>query len=274
MLRNANPATLPKISVVIPAYNEEDYLADCLTAVKNQTLAPHEIIVVDNNSTDNTAAIARSFAGVKIVFQETAGIAAARDAGFNTACGDIIVRTDADTRPDTDWLARTVHILSEDVQAVTGPIYYYDLPAQKLFKLLGIYIQTKLAGSRGRAKFLAGANMAIRRDTWRAVTSKVCRQNNIHEDLDLAIHLILGGYTIGYDQSMRVATSARRLRGDSQDFYKYMKAYASTYDLHHIGGFRVKVPMLCFMPLHFIAKYLSKIAKNEAPKAVKAFEKI
>lgn len=252
----------PKLSVVIPAFNEEDCLADCLRAVLAQTVKPYEIIVVDNASTDNTAAIAKSFAGVKVITQDTPGITAARDIGFNAATGEIIVRTDADSLPVANWLERVSQSLTSDVQAVTGPIYYPDLPAQKLLKHLGIYIQGKLAGPGSRPKFLAGANMAIRSSTWRALSPKLCRRNNIHEDLDLAIHLIKNGNVIGYDKEMRVATSPRRLRGDSRDFYKYIRAYEHTYSLHGIKNLSIKVPMLCFLPLHFMAKLLSRTNKK------------
>lgn len=263
----------PKISVVIPAYNEEDYLADCLNAVMAQTVKPHEIIVVDNNSTDNTTAIAKSFPRVRVVLQEVPGIAASRDLGFSAASGDIIARTDADTRPDPDWLDRTIRSMAPDVQAVTGPIYYYDLPAQKLFERLGIYIQGKLAGRKNRPKFLAGSNMAIRKDAWQKISGKLCLVENTHEDLDLAIHLINNGYVIGYDQHMRVATSARRLRGESQDFYKYMRAYKQTYSLHGISNLSIKIPMLCFMPLHFMAKLFGGTDKKQTMVPFEASEK-
>lgn len=250
------------ISVVIPAHNEEIYLADCLKAILAQTVKPNEIIVVDNNSTDNTAAIAKGFAGVKVVTQKTPGIAAARDAGFNVATGDIIARTDADTHPDPNWLERILESMPPNIDAVTGPIYYYDLPAQKPFKHLGIFIQTRLAGSDNRPKFLAGSNMAIRRNVWQKIAPGLCHKDSIHEDLDLAIHLIENDFVIGYDRQMRVATSARRLGGDSQDFHKYMKAYAATYDRHHISNLSIKVPMLCYMPLHFVAR-LSRANSKE-----------
>ena len=113
--------------------------------------------------------------------------------------------------------------------------------------------------------------------TWRfekihgKVSGKLCQIDNTHEDLDLAIHLINNGYVIGYDQHMRVATSARRLRGDSQDFYKYMRAYKHTYSLHGINNLSTKVPMLCFMPLHFMAKFLAGFSRNRAPEVIKAF---
>ena len=73
-----------KVSVVIPAYNEEKYIVDCLKALSNQTIAPDEVIVVDNNSTDKTASLARQ-AGAKVITVLEPGITPARTAGFNAA---------------------------------------------------------------------------------------------------------------------------------------------------------------------------------------------
>lgn len=86
----------PAVSVVIPAYNEERYLAACLTSLQKQTLKNFETIVVDNNSTDKTAEIARRF-GAKVVKELKQGIIPARERGFREAKAEIIARTDADT---------------------------------------------------------------------------------------------------------------------------------------------------------------------------------
>jgi cellulose synthase/poly-beta-1,6-N-acetylglucosamine synthase-like glycosyltransferase len=76
------------VSVVIPAHNAEKYLGAAIESVRSQTLAPHEIIVVDDGSTDGTARIAQSFADVKTIFQENSGAAAARNNGAQNARGE------------------------------------------------------------------------------------------------------------------------------------------------------------------------------------------
>ena len=55
------------LSIVIPVYNEQDQIKGCLDAIKNQTIAPQEVIVVDNNSNDNSIAIAKKYAFVRII---------------------------------------------------------------------------------------------------------------------------------------------------------------------------------------------------------------
>src|SRR5579885_2506952 len=101
---NAMPARQLRISLVIPAHNEESHLAACLDAVAAQTVRPFEVIVVDNNSSDATAEVARSYSFVRVVREPRQGLAFARDAGFDAARGELIGRIDADTLLPPNWV--------------------------------------------------------------------------------------------------------------------------------------------------------------------------
>ena len=70
------------ISVVIPAWNEEKYIEEALDLIAKQTIQPLEVIVVDNNSVDNTVAIAKR-KGARVIKEARQGITPARNAGFN-----------------------------------------------------------------------------------------------------------------------------------------------------------------------------------------------
>ena len=95
------------ISVVVPAYNEEQYIAACLSSILNQkNEALHEIIVVDNASTDATAQIAASYPGVRVVLEQNKGLPYARQRGLEEAVGDIVAYIDADTKVRPGWLQR------------------------------------------------------------------------------------------------------------------------------------------------------------------------
>jgi glycosyltransferase involved in cell wall biosynthesis len=94
---------MPLISVIIPAFNEEKFLGNCLFSLKNQDFNDFEIIVVDNNSRDKTSKIAKKF-GVKLVSEKNQGAALARNRGAKEAKGEILAFTDADTILPKNWL--------------------------------------------------------------------------------------------------------------------------------------------------------------------------
>src|SRR5689334_13492261 len=93
-----------RVSFVIPVYNEAEQIADCLQAIAQQTVAPFEVLVIDNNSNDGTAAVAANFPFVKVLRERRQGVVYARDRGCNAAKGDIIARIDADTIISEDWV--------------------------------------------------------------------------------------------------------------------------------------------------------------------------
>ena len=80
----------PRVSIIIPVYNGEAFLAEAIESVQAQTYAGFELIVVDDGSTDSSAEIARSYASVKYLYQTYAGTAAARY-GLQSADGEFIV---------------------------------------------------------------------------------------------------------------------------------------------------------------------------------------
>src|SRR5687768_15841626 len=114
----AKPLTL---SIIIPAYNEEAHLGACLQAIADQTEPPDEVIVVDNNSTDRTAKIARSFPFVRLLHEKRQGLRATRSRGVTAARGEIIGRIDADTRLGPEWAAIARRVFADsNVMGVVG----------------------------------------------------------------------------------------------------------------------------------------------------------
>jgi glycosyltransferase involved in cell wall biosynthesis len=107
-------------TVVIPAFNAQDTLADCLRALKRQTTVPDEIIVVDDGSTDGTAGVASGYA-VRLFRQRNQGPAVARNEGARHALGDLLLFTDADCEPASDWVAEmTAPFADSEVSGVKG----------------------------------------------------------------------------------------------------------------------------------------------------------
>lgn len=98
---------MDKISVIIPVRNEEDKIERCLEAVFNQTIKPHEVIVIDGHSTDKTVGNAKKFP-VKILYEDYGTVGGARQIGVENARGDFIAFTDADCIPEKDWLENLI----------------------------------------------------------------------------------------------------------------------------------------------------------------------
>lgn len=86
----------PLVSVVIPAFNAERFLGEAIESVLAQDYSPLETIVVDDGSSDGTAATVRSYPEVKLIVQENAGPAAARNRGFTASRGEFVAFHDAD----------------------------------------------------------------------------------------------------------------------------------------------------------------------------------
>ncbi|WP_018219677.1 glycosyltransferase [Salinispora pacifica] len=111
------------VSVVIPAYNSERTLRACLSAVLAQSHPPHEVIVVDDASTDSTPRIAREFPAVALLPNPVnRGPAAARNRGIRASRGEVVFFVDADCAPAPDALANALRVLTEtpDVDCVHG----------------------------------------------------------------------------------------------------------------------------------------------------------
>jgi CDP-glycerol glycerophosphotransferase len=93
---------MPRISVVVPIYNVEDYLAECLESIATQTFADLEAILVDDGSTDGSAAIAEAYVArdgrFKLLSQPNAGLGAARNTGTDAATGEYLAYVDSDDR--------------------------------------------------------------------------------------------------------------------------------------------------------------------------------
>ena len=98
----------PQISVIIPVYNGQATLQQCLDSVLDQTYDNYELIVVDNNSSDNTKQIIQDFAAkdqrIKYVFEKKQSRGTARNTGVKNSQGDIIAMTDSDCVVSKDWL--------------------------------------------------------------------------------------------------------------------------------------------------------------------------
>ncbi|WP_433796885.1 glycosyltransferase [Actinoplanes sp. CA-252034] len=220
------------ISVVVPVYNEEHFLRACLDAILRQHEPVHEIIVVDNGSDDATSQILGDYAGrVTVLHEPRRGVQHARNRGLDAATGDVLGRIDADTRLDPGWSQAVRRAFrDQDVQAATGPVTYYDMAAARLVDA-GDALFRRVWG-RGPLDWLLGANMAIRSTAWHRVRPELCTDENVHEDIDLGIHLHRAGAATVFAPGMRAGTSARRIANRFGDYSSYTLMTERTYRRH------------------------------------------
>lgn len=122
---------LPRVTVIVPAWNTADVIAECLSALVAQEYpaSRYEICVVDNGSTDATREIVSRFPGVRLLHEASPGSYAARNAGLSAATGDYVAFTDADCTPSAGWLRAGVAVATSrpDAGIVAGRIELYRL---------------------------------------------------------------------------------------------------------------------------------------------------
>src|SRR5688572_24373343 len=160
-----------KISVIIPARNEEDNIGKLLTSVEKQTYPAHlfEVIVVDDHSTDNTAVVVKSYSFAKLIRLESHNINSykkkAIETGIAAASGDLIVTTDADCIVQENWL-RTIAAFKEDTKAVfiTAPVVMEnDSTLLQTFQTLDFLVLQGITAASAQKKIhnmCNGANLA------------------------------------------------------------------------------------------------------------------
>lgn len=179
------------LSLIIPAYNEEDYIGVCLQSIAEQTEKPLEVIVVDNNSTDGTVEIAKKFDFVRVVKEKRQHQAFAQYSGFSIAKGDIIGRIDADSVLPKDWVSKTLAYFDDpDVVAASGSGKAYDV----IFPDFGKFVfdnYFRLSSAFAGHELVWGSNCAFRKDVWPKIKNDMLLRRDIWEDYDLGF--CLGG---------------------------------------------------------------------------------
>ncbi|MGI8433892.1 MAG: glycosyltransferase family 2 protein [Nocardioidaceae bacterium] len=216
------------VSVVIPVKDDAVALERCLELLAQQSVTPLEIVVVDNGSTDTSAAVANRY-GARVVTEPSPGIPAAAATGYDAARGDVIARCDADSVMAEDWVERIARCMTINpgVDALTGDGWFYDAPRNLGWVLKPIYLGTYyvLVHAALGHTTVWGSNMALRRRVWQEVRDSVHRDDpEVHDDIDLAF--ALGPERrVRYDGCLVVGVSARSVRGRHQLRRRFRRAF-------------------------------------------------
>lgn len=209
VIKHVNPKN-PKVSVVIPAYNEGKFIEPTLKSLLNQTHKDFELIVVDNASTDDTAIIAESF-GARVVVQKIKGVAAARQKGFESARGEIIASTDADSIVPANWVAKIAERYEKDSRLAgfggLANLYSGALTATAAGRyLFPIFWQIDKMVSGGWN--MSGFNMSVRKSAFKKIGG-FDTNLKMGEDIDLSKKLRTVG-RVKIDMNLFVFSSGRR----------------------------------------------------------------
>jgi len=223
---------MPKFdaSIVIPAFNEEDYIGACLQSLAWQkTKKKFEVIVIDNNSTDNTNKVAKSFKNklnLKVIVEKEQGRGVARWRGFEEATGNIIFSTDADTILPEDWIEIFMkHFKDKKIVAVTS-LCNIDEPSRMDKAIFKFFLLLANEGHRIALGhyWLSGFSYAIRRDTYEKA-GKINKELDALDDIDLARRVRKLG-KIKLVRNVPVLSSNRRFKnGMTTGLLGYVKPF-------------------------------------------------
>jgi glycosyltransferase involved in cell wall biosynthesis len=220
------------ISIVVPAYNEEKYIGDCLRSiVANRTDDILEIIVINNASTDDTAMVAQQFPGVRVVYEPQKGLTRARQRGLTEAKGELIAYLDADTRMPPTWVATVKKEFAKHPKMVSlsGPFHYYDLPRAKKILAEGLWTLTAMPTFWMIGFMVLGANFVARREALLRVGGFDATISFYGEDTDIARRLSKVGRA-RFSMNFFIIGSGRRLleEGIARAFSRYAMNYFAT----------------------------------------------
>ncbi|MBC2641549.1 MULTISPECIES: glycosyltransferase family 2 protein [unclassified Rhodococcus (in: high G+C Gram-positive bacteria)] len=231
--------TAPMLTVVIPAYNEEATIGRALDALVAQADQIDEIIVVDNNCTDDTVAVAQAHeaAGkIRIITEELPGLIPARNAGIAAAKTPIVARIDADTIVQPGWAQAIREFFATadaGFGAALGPFEQYDMPLQGVQRfMVRVASDTKKDAGIQEARGVYGANMAVRKTAWETILPALHEGRGIWEDSDISLSLHGAGIKIAMLPGMKVQVSGRRMLSSRKSYFEYTASLPRTLRAH------------------------------------------
>ncbi|MEI8339173.1 MAG: glycosyltransferase family 2 protein [bacterium] len=202
-----------KISLIIPAHNEEKYLGRCLKSVTEHAKDLFEIIVIDNASKDKTSEVAKAFPGVRVVLESKKGLTKARQRGLLEAKGDILAYIDADTYVSENWFSviKREFAKNKNLACLSGPYKYYDIP--KLHQIfVSVYWYFGYITYLFTNYMIVGGNFAIRKDVIEKMGGFDTTIEFYGEDTNVARRAKEHG-KVKFDFDFFIHTSGRRFAG-------------------------------------------------------------
>jgi GT2 family glycosyltransferase len=219
----AASAARPSVSVLVCTYNGSATLDECLEGVGRLRYPDYQVIVVDDGSTDDSAAIARRHL-VRLIRTENRGLSAARNTALAAATGVVVAYIDDDACPDPDWLSYLVAALADGTHAgVGGPnlrVPGDGLSAEAVASAPGGPTHVLLSDTV--AEHIPGCNMAFRRDQLTAIGGFDPRFRVAGDDVDVCWRVQARGWTLGFHPA---AVVWHHRRGSLRRFWGQQRGY-------------------------------------------------
>lgn len=213
----------PRISVVVCSYNGAKTIRDTLEGLLRLEYPEYEVIVIDDGSTDGTAAIAREY-GFHLISTENRGLSNARNTGMQVAKGEIVAYIDDDAYPDRHWLTYLASVFCHtDHVGVGGPNLAPpgDGPiADCVANAPGGPVHVLITDRE--AEHIPGCNMAFRKATLQSIGGFDPRFRTAGDDVDVCWRLQQRGWTLGFHPSALVW---HHRRNSVRAYWKQQKGY-------------------------------------------------
>ena len=211
------------ISVIIPSYNEEENIAQCLVSLSHQTISrgDYEIIVVDGGSKDDTCEIAKKYAD-KVFTQTSKKVGGARNDGVMAARGEIVATTDADCILPPNWIKTLTEDFSDPpVVQCYGPVYPIEEGMGNRFSLLLVNTFARIGYYSSTFYYTLGCNTAFRKEAF--IHAGMYRCIDAGDDLEIAMRMKDEGKIL-FDNRLNVGFSMRRYEkfGTLQSLYEWI----------------------------------------------------
>lgn len=204
-LRTQNSAALPSVAVIIPCRNEEANIGHLLETLKNLKGIRPEVIVVDDDSLDNTHAVATSTGCATVIKappkpEGWVGKSWACWQGAIAAQSKLLLFTDADTRHTPDSLLKAIQFLiQEKADLISGPPYHLcKNPFERflgLFHIMPLIASAQLGRPKSRRLYAIGQYLLIRKEAYFKTGGHEALRNSLVEDMHMARRIMTSGLT-------------------------------------------------------------------------------
>jgi O-antigen biosynthesis protein len=220
----ARDAAWPRVSVVLCTYNGSRFIRDAMEGLSRLDYPNHEVIVVNDGSTDSTLDIVSEYGGMRVITTENNGLSMARNIGLSAASGEIVAYIDDDAYPDRHWLKYLASAFDDPSVAGAGGPNLLP-PGTSL-------VERCVDGSPGNpipvlvddreAEHITGCNMAFRKGALEAIGGFDTQFRVAGDDVDLCWRIREKGWRIGYHAAAQVW---HHRRNQVRTYLKQQKGY-------------------------------------------------